>query len=69
MKPEPFPLQLSAGTPWASRNTCTIVPVVKTCTTVPVVVSTSVVASRTSTPVIRLISCRSSSAELVNNCR
>ena len=39
---------------WASRNTCTIVPVVKTCTTVPVVGSTSAVASRTSTPVIRL---------------
>ena len=41
---------------WASRNTCTIVPVVNTCTTVPVLVSTSAVASRTSTPVIRLIS-------------
>ena len=43
--PDPFPLQLSAGMPRASRNTCTIVPVVKTCTTVPVVGSTSAVAS------------------------
>ena len=46
----------SAGTPWASRNTCTTVPLVNTFTTVPVSVSTSATASRTSTPVIRLIS-------------
>ena len=46
-----------------------MVPLVNTCTTVPVVVSTSAVASRTSTPVIRLISCRSDSEEEANNWR
>ena len=45
-----LPLQQPTGTLWASRNTCTVVPVVKACTTVPVVVSTSATASRTSTP-------------------
>ena len=38
-----------------------MVPVANTFTTVPVVVSTPAVASRTSTPVMRLISCRSPS--------
>ena len=37
--------------------------------TVPVDVSTSAAASRTSTPVIRLISCRSESAELAKSSR
>ena len=65
----PLPFQASADMPLASKNTCTTVPVVKTCTTVPVVVSISALASRTSTPVIRLISCRSVSAESLNNWR
>ena len=55
----PLPFQVSAEMPLASKYTCTTVPVEKTCTTVPVVVSISALASRTSTPVIRLISCRS----------
>jgi hypothetical protein len=62
-------LQESAGMPLASRNTCTVVPVVNKSTTVPVLVSTSAVASRTSTPVIRLISRRIEPAESANNCR
>src|SRR5208337_5374521 len=61
--------QVLADMPLASRNTCTTVPVVNTCTTVPVAVSISALASRTSTPVIRLISCRSQSAESLNNWR
>jgi len=65
----PFPLHVSVEILLASKNTCTMAPVVKTCTTVPVADSTSELASRTSTPVIRLISCRNGSAEVVNNCR
>jgi hypothetical protein len=42
---------------------------VNTPTTVPVAGSTSAVASRTSTPVIRLISCRSESDAVANNWR
>ena len=45
------------------------VPVVNACTTAPLFVSISAVASRTSMPVIRLISCRSASEALANNCR
>src|SRR6266545_2613012 len=67
--PSTGPFQSSAGTPWASRNTCTMVPVVKACTTVPEVVSTSAAASRTSTPVILRISRLRESEELVKSCR
>ena len=49
--------------------TCTIVPVVNACTTAPVVVSISAAASPTATPVMRLISCRSKSAEFLKSCR
>ena len=63
------PLHDSPGTLQASRKTCTTVPVVNAWTTVPVAASTSATASRTSTPVIRLISCRSESAELLNSWR
>src|ERR1051325_1888374 len=46
--PLPLPLQVSAGTPWSSGDTCTTVPVKKALTTEPVV-STSTAASRRNT--------------------
>ena len=62
-------VEVREATAEVEPTTGTVVPVVNTPTTAPVFGSISAVASRTSTPVIRLISCRSDSEALANNCR